>query len=334
MRRFHLCWPALAAALLPAIGGFGQAGADLSQGEVVRARPAQGGVVKARGVMPQGLKKLVAVNDFENKAGWSSEWDLGWGFAEMLSDSLIRSGKFTVLERQQLGAVLAEQDLRASGRAADSEKAQTGQVVTAQFLLSGALVQVDRKTQGLGGGLNIKGFNLGGQRESAQVAVIIRIYDTTTSEVLDSQRVVGQADTVAADVGYWNHDWSADLGGFRKTPLGEACQQAIDQAVGFITARLASVPWEGRVVIWKDGQAYVNCGQTMGAQPGWTFTVFRPGEALIDPETGLNLGVEREQIGRLRIVEVKEKYSVADPLEGAEFKRGDILRLQPAAPSS
>jgi hypothetical protein len=67
----------------------------------------------------------------------------------------------------------------------------------------------------------------------------------------------------------------------------------------------------------------------MGAQPGWTFTVFRPGEALIDPDTGMNLGVEREKIGRLRISEVKEKYSIAEPVEGSEFKRGDILKLQP-----
>ena len=334
MNRSTWCRLAPSAALLSAMAAFGQAGADLSEGEVVRAQPVRGGVVQARGVTPQAMKKLVAVNDFENKAGWTSEWDLGWGFAEMLADSLIRSGRFTVLERQQLGAVLAEQDLRASGRAADSEKAQTGQVVTAQFLISGALVHVDRNTHGMGGGLNIEGFRLGGRRESAQVAVIIRIYDTTTSEVLDSQRVVGQADAMGVDVGYWDKDWSTDLGGFRKTPLGEACQKAIDQAVGFITARLGRVPWEGRVVMWREGQAYINCGQTMGAQPGWTFVVFRPGEALIDPETGLNLGTEREQVGRLRIADVKEKYSIADALEGAEFKRGDILRLEPRGPSS
>ena len=63
----------------------------------------------------QSLKKLVAVEEFENKAGAASNWKIGTGMADMLTDALIHSGNFIVLERQAVQSVLAEQDFAASG---------------------------------------------------------------------------------------------------------------------------------------------------------------------------------------------------------------------------
>ena len=44
-------------------------------------------------------KKVVAVAEFENKTNYTGQLNLGYGMADMLADALIKSGRFTVLER-------------------------------------------------------------------------------------------------------------------------------------------------------------------------------------------------------------------------------------------
>ena len=67
-------------------------------------------------------KESVAVMKFTVTAGagasyWrSASWDLGKGMAEMMTTALLETGKFRVLERQQIQDVVGEQDFGDSGR--------------------------------------------------------------------------------------------------------------------------------------------------------------------------------------------------------------------------
>ena len=82
-----------------------------------------------------GPKKTIAVSQFENKSGWSGQWKMGWGMQEMMATSLINTGKFTVLERQDLSAIMAEQDLGASGRTGKGSAAAIGKLGKSQILI-------------------------------------------------------------------------------------------------------------------------------------------------------------------------------------------------------
>ena len=64
--------------------------------------------------LAQGLKKRVAVMDFEDKTGHGG-WHIGSGMADMLTTALVKSGKFMVIERQQLAKIMQEQSLGMSG---------------------------------------------------------------------------------------------------------------------------------------------------------------------------------------------------------------------------
>jgi len=244
----------------------------------------------------------------------------------MMATALIDTGKFTVLERQDLSSVMAEQDLGASGRAASGSAAAVGQLARAQILISGAVTEFEEKKGGEGAGIGFKGFRIGGSHEQAHVAINVRIYDTTTGEVLDSLRVAGSADAGGLKIGYSNADFGGDLGGFRKTPLGEATQEAIDEAVQKIASRLKSVPWQAKLIRADASRVYINSGSKGGVTGGMEFDVYRPGEALIDPDTGLNLGAETEKIGRVRVSDVKEKFSIAEVVSGADMERGDLVK--------
>jgi curli biogenesis system outer membrane secretion channel CsgG len=272
------------------------------------------------------LKKTVAVSRFENKSNWRGQWALDSGMADQLTEALVQSEKFVVLERQTLEDVLAEQDLAASGRAAKSKTARTGKIIPAQILLTGAITEFEHSSAGGRGGLKVGKFRLGGKGGVAHVGLIIRLIDTTTGQVLDSQRVEGKAKSGGLGFDISVKDVSFGSGGFKKTPLGKATQQAIDNAVAFITSKMEGVPFQGNVVMVKGDKIYLNVGKRNGVNPGDSFLVYRPGERIVDPGTGEVLGSEEEQIGMVRISQIKEKFSTATKVQGGTFLKGDIVR--------
>lgn len=122
----------------------------------------------------RGLKHAVGVIRFENEAGYRSEWDLGNNLALMLESALVDSGRFVVLDRQNIDAVMAEQDLQASGRAAAARNvAQTGQLRSARYLATGAVTEVEVRQAGSEGGVRIRGFQVGASGGTAQITTII-----------------------------------------------------------------------------------------------------------------------------------------------------------------
>lgn len=65
-----------------------------------------------------------------------------------LAGALGKSGQFDVVERQQLAAVLQEQELSASGRIDEATAARAGKILGAQFMLLGTfMVQPNREMQ-------------------------------------------------------------------------------------------------------------------------------------------------------------------------------------------
>ncbi|MGE5238267.1 MAG: CsgG/HfaB family protein [Chloroflexota bacterium] len=275
-----------------------------------------------------GLKKIVAVSRFDNKSSYHGQWHIDNGMADQLTDALIRSGRFVVLERQTLKDVLDEQDLAASGRAQKSQSAKTGKLTSAQILIKGAVTEFEERTSGGGAGIGIMGFRLGGRKEDAHVGLIIRLIDTTTGKVLDSQRVEGRAESGGVGLDVYKSGVAFGTDAFSKTPLGKATQAAIDNAVEIIASKLKNVPFQARIIKTSGSEIYVGASQETGTTVGTVFGVYTVGEELTDPVTGEILGAEEKKIGSIEIVEVKEKYSKAKVLSGKGFERGNIIRTE------
>jgi len=282
--------------------------------------------VATEGFCAKGLKKTVAVLSFQNDSGYSSMGDIGDDFSMQLNDALIQSGNFIVLSRQDLDAVFAEQDLATSGRMAKSTTAKTGKAVSSQILVKGKITEFDEQKSGGGQGLSLYGVSLGANKATAHIAVIIQLIDTTTGEILDSQRIEGDAKAGGFSIGY-SGDFGINTSSFKKTPLGKAVQMAIDRAVEHITKKSSDIPWRGRVMLVKDGLVYVNSGSNANLSSGDSFSVYREGEALVDPDTGMELGRENEKIADIKITEVQDKFSKAKVSGAAstEIAKGDLV---------
>ena len=268
----------------------------------------------------KGLKHAIGVKGFDNEAGWSGSFDIGENLTIMLESALYDSGRFVVVEREKLKDVIAEQDLAASGRTAKAKKvAQTGKIRPAKYLAGGAVTEVEESQSGTGGGLSFAGFSVGGSKAEAQVTVIVKLIDTTTGEILAKERVVGKAGRTGLDVGMNKFGVGADLGGFKKTPMGQAAQDCINQAVAFIAKQMEEYPFEGSVIKVGSKGVIINRGSQYGIEVGQKLTMAEEGEQLIDPDTGEILDEEEgEEIGTLRVTKVKEKIAYCDVIDGEE----------------
>jgi len=282
-----------------------------------------------RGLPPlKGPRKSIAVMDFENKSSFQGQWTLGDGMADMLTTALVQTNRFIVVERPKIRKILEEQDLAASGRTAKVDAAKVGKLIPAQIGVTGAVTEFSFQKQKTGIGFEYKNVGIGFQTGAAHVAINLRMFDTTTGQVLFSERVEKNATFTGIEADYTNK--SLAIGGehFRKTPLGKATQEAINDAVFRIALNMQKVPWKGSIIFVQGNRVFINCGKREGIVPGQKFVVYSKGEELTDPDTGEILGVEETRAGTISVVEVKDKYSIVKIEEGENFKRGDIIRLR------
>ncbi len=266
-----------------------------------------------------GIRHAIGVVDFDNQAGWRGRWNLGNNLSIMLESALNDTDRFVLVDRAQLGNVLREQDLAASGRAAPARGvAQTGQIRPAKYIASGSITEVEESASGRDAGFGVRGVRVGGGRQQAQVTAIVRITDSSTGEIVAQERVVGRAGRTAVRLGVRHGGMSGELGGFEKTPLGEAAQDVINQAAVFIARQMEEFPVEGNVIrVAANGQILVNRGSEFGVSVGQEMEMRTEGEQIIDPMTGAVLGVETgDVIGRLRVVRVEERFAYCEVLEG------------------
>jgi len=255
--------------------------------------------------------------------------DFAHGMTEMLTTALVKTDRFVVLERADMPKVIGEQDFGASGRVNAETAPKEGKIIGAQAIITGDITEFSYNQSSEGGNLQmLHGFGAKKDKVTALVAVDIRVIDAATGEVLASERAEGKAQmsNVSASVTSGGSSFSAAAA--ENTPLGQATRQALQGAVAAIVAGMQKARWSARVIDLRNGMLYVNAGSEMGMQPGMELAVFRPQEALVDPDTGKSIGTPDVKIGTVVVDSVQEKYCVAKILFGTDMKRGDVVRMK------
>lgn len=280
----------------------------------------------------KGLRHAIGVTDFKNESGWSGRWKLGYNLGIMLESALFDTGRFVIIERQKLDTIMKEQDLQASGRMAKAKRsAKTGVIRSARYIARGSVVEVTENQSGGKGGIRIRGIRLGGGKSEAQIAIIAKLIDTTTSEIVAKQRIVGKAGSTRLNVGLSLKGMSTDMGGFKKTPLAQAAQDCINKASKFIATAMEEFPFEGSVIkTTSSGQAIINRGSSFGVETGQILIAAEEGEVLIDPDTGEVLDREEGKvIAKLKVARVKEKVSYCDIIDGnKKLPKGTVVKAE------
>ena len=207
-----------------------------------KATPSEGPTIEQAQKEPyNGPKARIAVTRFEDKSAKGRMYGtIGNGMADMLSNALFATGRYTVLERQEIGDVLREQNFGASGRVKQRTAAKIGEIEGADLLVMGAITEFEPGRAGVGAGIAGIGNALGGLGGGglvSHVALIIKLVDARTGRLVASEQVEGKA----VDIGGILSIVGGSLGGifsaFAKTPMGKAIRIAIGKAVEAIVAK-------------------------------------------------------------------------------------------------
>jgi len=179
-------------------------------------------------------RPVVAVLEFKNEtsAPW---WQSGVGreLSDMLSNELLGTGVFKVVERKKLDGVLAEQDLGASGRVAKSSAAKMGKITGAQYLITGSVASFEASGS-KGGGFSFKGVSLGGKKSTVSMGIDIRVINATTGEVEYARTVEATAKSGGMRVGLYKNGFGGNLGKEKKTPTGKAIRAVLIEATDYL----------------------------------------------------------------------------------------------------
>lgn len=172
---------------------------------------------------------ILGVAEFQNQARGVWWWypGVGWDLSDMVTNELVATGVFRVVERAKVEHVLDEQDLADYGRVEPSTAAEIGKMTGAQYLVMGSVSAFEGKTKGTGGGIGYKGVRIGGKKEKAYLAVDLRVVNSTTGEVEYVRTIEGTAQGYGVNLGAYKGGFSGNLGQYENTPVGKAIRACI-----------------------------------------------------------------------------------------------------------
>lgn len=278
------------------------------------------------------FKPSIAVVSFENKAPVQTGWQLGTGLADQLTDRLMATHRYVVVERAQLARVLKElkhtddPDFRKLGQP------QRGQLKHVKYLVKGTITDFSHyeKVEGIWKPI----LNLFGVTGRAVVAATIYVIDVESGQVMGSSSVeaIVKAKKGGAKVNYQG----MAFGGyhFYHTPLGRATNEMLDKAVWEIAQAIAETPYQPKIASIINNRVVINGGKDRRIEVGDEYVVHPSSERITDPDTGDVIGhITGKAMGRVRVMQVTEKYSIAEvmrPSGSEQFAPGQTLfKVQP-----
>lgn len=286
-------------------------------------KPAEAGVY-------EGPKKIIAATKFKSTSG--VHWDNGEAMGAMLSEALMATGRFIVVERAELGDLITEQDLGAEGRTTPQTAAKIGNMLGASILVMGTVTQFEEQAAGKAGGISVPipgvpaSIGLGGGKVTAFVKINLRLVDTSTGKILGTANADGTAAGKGTSGGINVH--GVDLRGeqSKKTPIGQACQDAINEAVAFVVKTMEKVPFYARVAEVEGSKIYINAGSNRNMKEGMVLHGYKVTKEIKDPDTGQVLDMMEAKTGSVKIDSVQEKISIGTKVEGT-ITQGQKLRM-------
>ncbi|MBI1329521.1 MAG: hypothetical protein GC166_06425 [Alphaproteobacteria bacterium] len=281
-----------------------------------------------------GLKKTVAVDTFQAAEGVGGSVTAD-GLTSMLTEALIKDGRFVVVERPGLASVQNEQAIGMAGQVNAETAAKAGKLIGASAIIRGAVIKYEANAKG--GSVGVAGFSMGSlfgsqataDHKEAVLVIQLRLIDTTTGQVISTSTAEGTASSTGVGANVVSMKTGVAAGGnlFKNSPIGEAAEEAIQKGVEQIAAGMRNVPWSASIVDASD-KIYVGAGTDRNVTPGMTLNVYRTGRVLTDPGTGETLDVAMDKVATITIDGVREKFSTATLVSGNMPMRGDICKKE------
>ena len=241
-------------------------------------------VIPAAGQSERTIKRKVAIGRFSNETQYAKglfydkENDpMRKQALDILSSKLATSGKFILLERDDLDILVQEAGENMSKIGAD-------------FIILGSITEYGRKTEG-----NQKVFSAT-KSQTVEAGVSRRLVEASTGLIIYSDEAKGYAETSSKT--------TLGLGGqqgFDATLSDKAISAAISQLVENIINKCMDKPWKSYILTVEEGAYYISGGASQGLAAGDVFPVYRKGKVVTNPQTGIKVELPGTKVGDVTI---------------------------------
>ena len=233
------------------------------------------------------IKRKVAIGRFTNETQYGKgifydkENDpMGKQALDILSTKLNASGKFLLLERNDLSSLL-EECKRGENNAA---------TIGADYMIIGSVTEFGRKNIGKNGVFSST------KTQIVEAAVAIRLVDVSTGLIVYSDEGKGKAEiTAKTTMGVGGQvDYDASL-------ADKAISEAIGQLVENIINKCTDKPWKTYFLSYDNDAIIIAGGKSQGISAGDTFKVMTRGKSVKNPQTGITINLPGKVVGEVKV---------------------------------
>jgi len=223
-------------------------------------------------------------------------------FTDTLISRLTQTKRFQLIDRQETDQLLNEQLAQAMAENRDMQSSM-GQLNGADYVVIGSVSNfvIEERSTRLPGSSRVF-ISVEGHVEGN-----MRIVNARTGDIIESRKVSINKTVEKA-----------------KTE-GRIITELADAFAEQVTVNLMNAIYPIKVAAIVSGVAYINRGTDGGLSIGEKLNVVRPGKAIIDPDTGVQLGVAETNLGSLELDEVDDARSKAST-NGLALMVGDVLK--------
>ena len=225
-------------------------------------------------------------------------------FTDSLITRLVQSKRFTIIDRQEVDQFLNEQLAQAIVEDRAMPTAM-GTLKGCDYLVIGSLqnFSIEEQTLKLPNSSRVitvlDGFAEGN----------IRLVDARSGDIIESQKIT-----------------------VKKQLEMQAGQDRLitslaDDFAAQIAANLLNAVYPIKIAAVANETIYINRGLDGLLQTDSTFAVMRPGQKILDPDTGVELGTTENKIAEVELLQVDKNRSLAKIIEGSGVQSGDVLKL-------
>ncbi|HNR28439.1 MAG TPA: CsgG/HfaB family protein [Bacteroidales bacterium] len=232
------------------------------------------------------IKRKVAIGRFSNETQYAKglfydkENDpMRKQALDILSSKLAASGKFILLEREDLDILVAE--------AGDAMRK-----IGADYIILGSITEYGRKAEG-----QQKVFS-STKTQTVEAGVSIRLVEAATGLIIYSDEAKGYAETTSKQ--------TLGLGGtsgFDATLSDKAISGALSQLVENIINKCMDKPWKSYILSVDDDSYVISGGASQGLSAGDSFIVYKRGKVVNNPQTGLDVELPGTKVGKVTILQ-------------------------------
>lgn len=261
------------------------------------------------------IKRKVAIGRFSNETQYGKgifydrENDpMGKQALDILSSKLAASGKFILLERNDMASLLQE--------------CQNGQTSPAQigadYMIIGSITQFGRKNTGK------QGVFTNTNTQTVEAAVDIRLVDVSTGLIIYSGEGKGQAQLTSKT--------TLGVGGkasYDATLSDKAISEAIGQLVENIVNKCTDKPWQTYILSNDADGTIIAGGASQGLSAGDVFDVVTKGKRVKNPQTGIMIELPGKVIGTATVLSTggdtpETEYSFVSLSEGTNIDNNNL----------